>query len=381
MQGPRDVAGQSTAIAVLTPSRRAWAGWLRADFAALDRFKGWRNQQQPSRPVRRLSFISFARWAVTDRLGERKLPYPYILFQSNFNGASAEYFEAFGRGLKWRMRGLWAGAYGVPDPSKLIAFDEYIRRHWVPCDHYYCAYPQATTKTILSGLELRRAFLDFAAAAPSLPAAEFRTELSRLVQVLQRPVADPGLRSITDEARPEEAGKPVINRDGFCALTTVPDSNEGSLRAHLRRLPTGMLSPMIRVPGTHYARWAVVQLRDPAGGRIPDQTYLLFSAEFDGELDAYLADLLRGLGEDARGIYEQSSWDEGRQSLTEYLLEHRVRPGYSVVAYPGVGLDDVRAAFALQERLGDFLVRTSTLDPPALKTAWDHRFRGFRAAA
>jgi hypothetical protein len=46
-----------------------------------------------------------------------------------------------------------------------------------------------------------------------------------------------------------------------------------------------------------------------------------------------------------------------------------------VVAYPGVSVDDVRSAFALRERLNDFLIRTATLDSPALHKAWEARFR------
>src|SRR5437867_1384311 len=99
-------------------------------------------QRVPSRPVRRLSFISFAHWAVVDRMppgrkrGARRLPHPYVLFQSNFNGAAAEYVEAFARGLTWRMRGLWGGAYGVPDPARMVAFTRYIQEHWVATEHY-----------------------------------------------------------------------------------------------------------------------------------------------------------------------------------------------------------------------------------------------------
>ena len=174
----------------MTPARRWWALWLRLDFAAIRLLKRVLRQRGPSRPVRQLSFISFAHWAVVDRMppgrrrGARRLPHPYVLFQSNFNGAAAEYVEAFARGLTWRMRGLWGGAYGVPDPKRLTAFGRYIEDHWIPTEHYYSAYPHASTKMILSALELRRHIDDFADRAPDMDpdvfAAEFRAFVSRI---------------------------------------------------------------------------------------------------------------------------------------------------------------------------------------------------------
>lgn len=186
MESPRDRAGRSTAIIVVTPSRRAWAAWLRFDFAAVALLKWLMRQRGPSRPVLRLSFINFAHWAVVHRVGGRRLPFPYIVFQSNYNGAAPEYFEAFARGLKWRMRGLWGGAYGVPDPSRLLDFAGYIENHWIHSEHYYCAYPQASTKMILSALELRERYDEFAAQAAEVEPDRFRSEFDAFVARVQR---------------------------------------------------------------------------------------------------------------------------------------------------------------------------------------------------
>jgi catalase len=179
------VAGRSTAIAVVTPVRRWWARWLRLDFVLVALLRRALGQREPSRPVKQLSFISFAHWAVVDRVSGRRLPHPYVVFQSNFNGAAAEYFEAFARGLKWRMRGLWGGAYGVPDPSRLLDFARYIEGHWVPAEHYYCAYPQASTKMVLSALELQEKFDDFAGRAHDLAPDAFESEFRQFVARVQ----------------------------------------------------------------------------------------------------------------------------------------------------------------------------------------------------
>ena len=171
------------------------------------------------------------------------------------------------------------------------------------------------------------------------------------------------------------------NPRGLCVLAPIADGRADELRRHLRELPTGARSPLIRVHGTHYARWTIVHLEDTDGNPLPRSErplFLLFSSEFDGELEPYVARLCRRLGPDGHAIWRHCEGYPGTDddALARFLLDHNVRPGYSVVAYPDAGVDDVRAAFALRERLNDFLVRTRTLDSPALRHAWLQRFRG-----
>ena len=172
-----------------------------------------------------------------------------------------------------------------------------------------------------------------------------------------------------------------INHDGLCVLTPVVAGHEAQLSRHLRDLPRRGQSPMIRAPGTHYARWAVVQLEGPDGKPLPPEVepaHLLFASEFDGLLEPYLRRMCVRLAEDAHEIWRHCEGYPGRDpdALADYLIDHRVKPGYSVVAYPEASLERVRRAFALRERLNDFLVRTATLDSPGLQHAWEQRFRG-----
>lgn len=169
------------------------------------------------------------------------------------------------------------------------------------------------------------------------------------------------------------------NPEGLCVLTPIAAGREQQLRDHLRGLATGARSPMIRVRGTHYARWALVVLRDKRDDPVPSEpVHLLFASEFDGPLEPYVRRLCVKLGQDAHEIWSHCDGYPGRdaEALAAFLLEHRIEPGYSVVAYPDSSVDGVRAAFALRERLNDFLLRTATLDGPALKHAWEQRFRG-----
>ena len=168
---------------------------------------------------------------------------------------------------------------------------------------------------------------------------------------------------------------------GLTVLVPVADGREEELRDHLVRLPTGPRSPLIRVPGTHFARWVVVRFEGkdgrPSSSVAP---HLLFASEFDGRLEDYVVALCEGLGTEAHAIWSHCHGypGEGDGALAAFLLDHHVRPGYSVVAYPGVTVEDVRAALALRDRVNEFVMRARELDPPALQRAWLQRFRSGR---
>ena len=171
----------------------------------------------------------------------------------------------------------------------------------------------------------------------------------------------------------------MSNVQGLCALTPVLDGHADGLRDHLRALPDGLRSPMIRVPGTHYARWAIVRLEGRDGSPLDSEPpYLLFSAEFDGERETYARLACEKLGRDAHDIWRHCAGYPGADpaALARFLLEHHVEPGYSVDAFPDASVERVRAAFALRERLNDFLVRSAGLEGEALRRAFLARFRG-----
>lgn len=171
----------------------------------------------------------------------------------------------------------------------------------------------------------------------------------------------------------------MSNLHGLCALTPVRDGHEDELREHLRALPGGLRSPMIRVPGTHYARWAIVRLEDRDGWPLESEpAYLMFCAEFDGEREPYARLVCERLGHDADDIWRHCEGYPGADpaALAAYLLDHHVQPGYSVNAFPDATVEQVRAAFALRERLNDFLVKSATLEGDALRHAFLMRFGG-----
>jgi hypothetical protein len=162
-------------ITVLTPVPRIWSWWLRLSWLFADRSR-W-----IKRPLLALSFIHAAHWGLMDRLpaagrrrGALRLPAPYVVFQSNFDGPAREYAEAFAIKVAWRINGLWWGAYGFPGPRPQARFVDYVLAHALKGRfHYYSAYPTGTVRTVRSALELERSFRRFRSDAAELDADAF----------------------------------------------------------------------------------------------------------------------------------------------------------------------------------------------------------------
>ena len=101
-----------------------------------------------------LSFIHYARWAVIERFpdgnGGERLNHSYLFFESNFNGTWDQYIDAFSEVVALRMKAIWGTSFGFPGPLPVEPFKEYIRRNEFVANHYWSAYPGATTTEIVS---------------------------------------------------------------------------------------------------------------------------------------------------------------------------------------------------------------------------------------
>ena len=152
---PRNYDGQVIAITVFSTIK--W--WGRAFLPAL--FQITRRVPRLTATLRQLSFIHFARWSVIGRLPyngppqrEGRFRYPHMYFESNFNGGWEEYIDAFSHILTSGMTAFWGSSYGFPKPLPTAPFKAYIQANETEADHYYCAYPAATSPMIQRALEL-----------------------------------------------------------------------------------------------------------------------------------------------------------------------------------------------------------------------------------
>jgi hypothetical protein len=162
----------------------------------------------------------------------------------------------------------------------------------------------------------------------------------------------------------------------LCTLNPVDPGRAEALAATLAALPSGDESPLGRVPGTHFARWVVTSslpARDGASP-LPDSACLVFAAEFDGGPEDYLAALLEHLPEEAHRVWSHCRGYPGEAALGGWLLARRVRPGFSIRAFPEATVGELRAGAELRTRLAVFALEARGLAPEALKREWRERF-------
>ncbi len=178
-----NVEGRATAITVLTPYKPAGRLLLPIVF--------WigRNVEATLEKLQALSFIHYARWVVIKRFpdggrGER-LHYPYLMFESNFNGSWDQYIDAFSEVVPARMKGIWGTSYGFPGPIPVEPFKQYIRVNEYVANHYWNAYPGATTTEIISATRVAAALAELRARAPELDPDEFKAAYDDMLTAIQ----------------------------------------------------------------------------------------------------------------------------------------------------------------------------------------------------
>ena len=103
----------------------------------------------------------------------KRLPHPYLLFQTNFNDDLNAYIDAFALVVPWRMRAMWHGVFRFPGPHPVDRFLQFIDERTTPNAYYYCAYPEASSSMIKAALELETQHRRLAARAASLSDSEF----------------------------------------------------------------------------------------------------------------------------------------------------------------------------------------------------------------
>jgi hypothetical protein len=152
-------------LTVLTPIPWWWALWTHFSWKLIEVFRASR---LVTRPLRRLSFIHFARWSVIgrwppDRQARRDRAAPRsLLFLTSFDGSDIQYIEAFVRVVPGRINGLYWGATGFPGSRRFAPVERYIYSHSHDVGHFWMAHPEASTTMVNQALELKRAYDAFA---------------------------------------------------------------------------------------------------------------------------------------------------------------------------------------------------------------------------
>jgi hypothetical protein len=353
-------------MTTIVPVRRCWTDWLRLYYSAVGRGL----LPRPS-SLTALSMIGFARWSLIDRIPAgsssraARLATPYLLFESNFNGESNHYLEAFALITPWGLRANWGGAYGFPDVRRVSRFQRYVNERNLPPSYYFCGYPDASTKSIRIGLALQRQIQDFNSATIGMGPEQFHDAYWNLVtdvQALRNPANQPGA---------------CRSAEGLTVITPIHDGSAARLEPVLERLSEG---PTPVPDGTHFARWVLVPgLERPRRRAIGPPSYVLFSTWFDRPAREYLDELHRCLGDRAQTIWRPCGWEgDDPASLRDYLLRHRVKPSSTSSstfrAYERIPVDQAREAASSVERFRALAACAQGMRPDELRSAWSSEF-------
>lgn len=158
-------------------------------------------------------------------------------------------------------------------------------------------------------------------------------------------------------------------------LTPIRPGREAELRAALEALD----APLDRVPRTHFARLMIIpDMPVPAGVRDPlDGPYLLFTANFDGDVDSWLDELAVAIEPDAQEIWGRCIGcpqpAEGA-ALKAYLWRNQLDSGVVFAAYGQASVEQIRGALDKRARLADFVVRAQDMEPAERRLAFLEEF-------
>ena len=164
-------------------------------------------------------------------------------------------------------------------------------------------------------------------------------------------------------------------------LTPIRPGHEDELRAYLEALPRDD-SPLRRLDRTHMARLLIVDDMPVPPGRPDladalDGAYLLFTSNFDGDLDSYLAELSERLAPEAGEIWGRCIGcpdpPQGA-ALKAYLGRNQLASGFAFAAYGDATVAQVRSALDKRARLADFVIRTQNMEPAKRRKAFLDEF-------
>lgn len=149
---------------------------------------------------------------------------------------------------------------------------------------------------------------------------------------------------------------PIIDghTEGFVHATAI--------RTALSRLEQGTASPFSRIDTLHVARFCVIDdLRiqsHPAREDHLRSKYLLFVADFDGDLPALLTQLVAKAGDVVNTIWQHCIGFPGTadaKTFAQYVARCQVSTTFPFGAYPKTSLKGVLTALSAQRELIAFL--------------------------
>jgi hypothetical protein len=188
-----NIAGKAYAMNVITPIRwyMAWINKLIFRFATKD--------ASSLRGLITLSLIHYARWVIIDRW---KFPH---LHPSEPKGRPTLFLHAVLQQLQWELGSIcgllylrhpkrsglfWKKNVRYPKSAPLTPFHDYIRHNQIDTDHYYNAYPLASSNDVKSAKHLKKKLIDFEGAVRDAGPEEFLKKYHAFLVEVQYDLGD-----------------------------------------------------------------------------------------------------------------------------------------------------------------------------------------------
>jgi hypothetical protein len=146
-------------------------------------------------------------------------------------------------------------------------------------------------------------------------------------------------------------------------------------------------SPFTRVPGTHFARWNVIddmpQLGFPTQEDHLASKYLMLEADFDGERDPWIDGLATAIPETLSAVYRHCVAFPGVTSLADfrkYLVKGQLDTTLDFAPYATQNLDTVLRALDAQRKFVGFVQGTQGRSDLELRLAFTDFAKRLREA-
>ncbi len=190
-----NIAGKAYAMNLLTPikSSRLWVNKLIFWLAGFKLF-----QKLTFNGLITLSLIHYARWVIVKdkqfpRLSNdqprEKLKYGYMFFFSNFNGSWTQYVDSFSMSIASGLNALWYKNIGWKYPIPETPFNEYVISNQIWTEHYYNAYPVASSNDVKSAQKVKKALIDLSQNLGSISAEDFQKIYNQTLLTLQSDIS------------------------------------------------------------------------------------------------------------------------------------------------------------------------------------------------
>jgi hypothetical protein len=164
-----------TGLTLFTPVRKHWVWLLKLGF--------WATPYLPfqRKHILQFNFIKFVRWTVVPKLDGERLHYPYLFFESNFDGPWQHYIDAFAYVIPRDIRTTWGRGPSFPGPPPAEPLKAWIARNSMEGGTYYCAHAEHSTREVKNALAVNERFEALRRDADRLGPDEFKAAWERFL--------------------------------------------------------------------------------------------------------------------------------------------------------------------------------------------------------